>query len=68
MANARRRDSDRVTCRANHFDVCHTASLATPQSPGNRLRLKTKFASRINPVGIARSHHENIPISFFPKL
>jgi hypothetical protein len=68
MANARRRDGDRVTCRANHFDVCHTASLATHQSPGNRLRLKTKFASWINLMGIVQLHHENIPISFFQKL
>jgi hypothetical protein len=48
----------RATCRANQFGFCHVASLVTPQKSKNRLRLKTKFASRINPIGIVQSQRE----------
>jgi hypothetical protein len=45
---------DRATCRANQFDFRHIASLVMLQRSKNRLRLKTKFASRINLISIVQ--------------
>jgi hypothetical protein len=67
MTNARRDDRGRATCRANQFGFRHVASLVTPQKPKNRPRLKTKFASGINLIGIVQSQREKFSISFFPK-
>jgi hypothetical protein len=49
---------DRTTCRANQFDFRPIASLVTPQRSRNRLRLKAKFASWINPVSIVQIQRE----------
>jgi hypothetical protein len=59
---------DRATCRANQFNFCHVASRVTPQKSTNRLLQKTKFARRINLIGIVQSHREKFFYFVFSEI